>query len=118
MYSKDQSMIESFSGKNRSFPYGMVLSALLVKKVENLGTTRRVYLSQAQHINAFLGIRMGFKIQDGVWVRGNKKRKADQETDIPSSFAQSSQTIKDVILRLADLKSEFFAFYEKVCGEF
>ena len=61
---------------------------------------------------------MGFKMQDGIWVQGNKKRKADQETVVPSSFASFSPTLKDVVLGLADLKLDFSAFCEEVHGEF
>ena len=47
-----------------------------------------------------------------------RKKKIDQETDVPSSSVLSSSALEDVILGLTNLKSEFFAFREEVCGEF
>ena len=54
-------MIKSFSGNKRSLPYGMALSDLLEKEVGGLEKSWKVYLNQAQSINANTALQIGFK---------------------------------------------------------
>ena len=53
-------MIESFTGKNRSLPYGMAVNELLDKDVGNLDNERKTYLTPFQHINGNTTIRIGY----------------------------------------------------------
>ena len=58
-------MIESFTRKNRSLPYGMALSDLLDFEVSNLESARKVYLNPSQHINGNTTRRIGYECKDG-----------------------------------------------------
>ena len=108
-------MIESFSGKNRSLPYGMAISELLDKEVGNLKNARKVYLNPPQHINNNMALRIGYKCQKGEWVKARKKRKTREEEDqnqlfedIPTSSSPHVASQDDLMVHgLAELKLDF-----------
>lgn len=112
-------MIESFSGKNRTLPYGMALSELLDSEVGNLEHARKVYLIPSQHINGYTTLRIGFQYQNGTWAWSGKKRKAEEPTPaIPTSNILSSSTPpstspthEDLIVHgFTEIKSDFSIF--------
>ena len=102
-------MIESFSRKNRSLPYGMAISELLDKKVGQLENARKVYLNPSQRINGITTIRIRYMNKDREWIKTEKQEKPQKKrkSERPSSASLGSQD-KLVVQGLADLKLGLF----------
>ena len=122
-------MIESFSGRDRSFPYGMAISELLDKEVGHLENARKIYLNPPQHINGNTALQIGYKCQKREWAKHRKKRKTREEAaqdqpleDLPTSSAPPVAPQDDLMvhgiaelkLDLSKLDSSFSEFKEKV----
>jgi len=114
-------MIESFIGKNRSLPYGMAISELLVKDVGNLDSERKTYLTSFQHINGNTAIRIGYHKVRENWVKTEKAENNEKKKRKTSKGLSVESLDEIVVLGLATLKMDmvrldhsFLEFREEV----